>query len=131
MKPLCKIGLVLLLVASGCSDRSPENSVSQPGTRVDGARLDSAPILASAATPSEWAKLKVDAQGQIYLDGEPITGEELSLECDRLKDAGGAIRIFVETASDAMPLDSEQGRIVAMIAEKGIPMQLVLNEAEL
>ena len=124
---LLGIGTMLLAVA-GCNRESQSTQPQAPtnqNTGVFPGRAASVP----AAPVSEWAKVKIDATGAVFVNKKQMPLEAFSSECARLKKVGGAVVLFIDSPNQvASPAQAES---IRKIAEAGVPMKMAMNENEL
>jgi biopolymer transport protein ExbD len=84
---------------------------------------------APAPTVSEWAKVRIDATGAVFVNKKRMTADEFRTECARLKKVRGAVVLFVEAAYQVA--NSAQADKIRLIADTGVPMKMALKESEL
>jgi biopolymer transport protein ExbD len=121
MKATLLFGCALLFAAVGCKRElaTTQTSGAFPG--------QTAGIPAPAV--SEWAKVKVGATGDVFVNKKKFTMDEFSAECARLKKVGGAIVLFVDSSNHT--LNPSQTEVMRKVVNAGIPMKAAQSEAEL
>ena len=121
-----------MLAMTGCKTETQsaccETSASQ-GNGVFPGQTPSRSTSLSAPTVSEWAKVKIDAAGAVFVNKKQMTLDEFKAECFRLKKAGGAIMLFVVGANHVA--NPAQADVIRLIADAGVPMQMAMAENEL
>ena len=82
-----------------------------------------------APTVSEWAKVKIDVTGAVFVNKKRMTADEFRAECARLKKVSGAVMLFVESADQVANL--AQADKIHLILDAEVPMKMALNESDL
>lgn len=83
-----------------------------------------APVPASA----EIARVKVGQGGTIYLNGRPVSLEELKREFDRLKQASGTVWYYRENPQGKPP--PQALAVIQAIVEAKLPVKLFEKDFE-
>lgn len=78
---------------------------------------------------SEWAKVKIDATGSVFVNKKQMTTAEFEAECGRLKKGGGAVQLYVDAPNGA--LSAAQSEVVRQIVDAGVGMKLATKESDL
>ena len=78
------------------------------------------------ATYKEIAKIKLMASGEIFLNGESITQEDLEDEVVKLRKEGGAIWLFRDPSNQ--PPTRAQLATYAFIMNSKLPLKLVVED---
>ena len=118
----------MLLAVAGCKPENQSTSSEAPTNQSSGVYPGQsggspAPLV------SEWAKVKIDATGAVFVNKKQMTTDEFRTECARLKKVSGAVVLFVDTANHVA--SSAQADMIRHIADAGVPMKMALKESEL
>ncbi len=125
---LLGLGCTVLLAVAGCN-REGQSTPSQGPTNQNAGAFPGQSASLPASPVSEWAKVKIDATGAVFVNKQQMASEELSSECARLKKSGGAIVLFVDSPNHvASPAQAEA---IRKITDAGVPMKMALKESEL
>jgi len=125
---LLGLGCPLLLAIGGCN-REGQSPQTQGPTKQDIGAFPGQSAGLPAPPVSEWAKVKIDATGAVFVNKKQMASEEFSLDCARLKKSGGAIVLFVDSPNHAA--SPAQAEMIRKIADAGVPMKLAVDEREL
>jgi hypothetical protein len=121
------------ILIAGCSKKSPSSSAtpppaSQPAPIFSGLtntiRTAKQPIAVS-----EWDKVKISDSGDIFVNKKQMSLADFSAECQRLKQAGGAVLIY--TGDMPHLLSPAQTAAVQKLTDAGVQMKMALKESEL
>jgi biopolymer transport protein ExbD len=128
MKITIILGCVVLI--AGCKQ---DSQVSQPAESRLVANVSSNGLIETVSTTrppvTEWCKVKIGSAGEIFVNKEPMSASDFATECARLKKAGGAIVLFVDTPNHvASPAQAE---VMRKIVDAGVAMKAALKESEL
>lgn len=82
----------------------------------------------SEVAVSEWTKVKIDATGAVFVNKKQMTPEEFKAECDRLKNCGGAVQLYVGAPNQV--LSAAQSEVVQQIVDAGVGMKMVMKESD-
>lgn len=118
----------MLLAVAGCKQEARSTRLEAPTNQSSGVFPGQTAGL-PAPTASEWAKVKIDAVGAVFVNKKRTTADEFRTECVRLKKAGGAVVLFLDGAHQVA--SSAQADKIRLIVEAGVPMKMVLKESEL
>lgn len=118
----------MLLADAGCKQEARSTSLEAPTNQSSGVFPGQTAGL-PAPTVSEWAKVKIDATGAVFVNKKRMTADEFRTECARLKKVRGAVVLFVESAHQVA--SSTQADKIRLIADAGVSMEIVLKESEL
>lgn len=78
---------------------------------------------------AEWAKVKIDATGAVFVNKKKMTPADFEAECGRLKEVGGAMQLYVDAPNQV--LSAAQAEAVRQIVEAGVGMKMVMKESDL
>lgn len=128
MKITLPIGCVLVLAVAGCKPQEQSSSFEAPTNQSSGI-FPGQSAGSPAPTVSEWAKIKIDRTGAVFVNKKQMTADEFKTECARLKKVSGAAVLFVDAANHVA--SSAQANLIRHITDAGVPMKLALKESEL
>jgi len=128
MKITLPIGCVLVLAVAGCKPQEQSSSFEAPANQSSGI-FPGQSAGSPAPTVSEWAKIKIDRTGAVFVNKKQMTADEFKTECARLKKVSGAAVLFVDAANHVA--SSAQANLIRHITDAGVPMKLALKESEL
>ena len=128
MKNSLLIGCAVLLAVAGCKQEARSTRLETPTNQSSGV-FPGQTAGAPAPTVSEWAKVRIDATGAVFVNKKRMTADEFRTECARLKKVRGAVVLFVEAAYQVA--NSAQADKIRLIADTGVPMKMALKESEL
>jgi hypothetical protein len=128
MKISLLIGCAVLLAVAGCKQETRSTRLETPTNQSSGVFPGQTAGL-PAPTVSEWAKVKIDATGAVYVNKKQMTADEFRTECVRLKKGRGAVVLFVEAVHQGA--NSAQADKIRLIVDAGVPMKMALKESEL
>ena len=122
----------------GCDDRS--NSTAQQSRPAQPAApnpLPDAPAVAPPEAPpdvraAENARVKIDGAGRIFLNGNPVSLEELETELARLAEARGVVRYYRENPGADPPSEvaAVVQSVIGAITEAKLPVKLETRDFE-
>ena len=118
----------MLLAVAGCKQETRSTRLETPTNQSSGVFPGQTAGL-PAPTASEWAKVKIDATGAVFVNKKRMTADEFRTECVRLKKGRGAVVLFVEAAHQVP--NSAQADKIRLIVDAGVPMKMALKESEL
>lgn len=118
----------MLLAVAGCKQEARLTRLEASTNQSSGVFPGQTAGL-PAPTASEWAKVKIDATGAVFVNKKRMTADEFRTECGRLKKGRGAVVLFVESAHQVV--GSAQADKIRLIADAGVPMEVVFKESEL
>jgi hypothetical protein len=121
MKATLLFGCAFLLAATGCK--------REPATTQTSGAFPGQTAGSPAPPVSEWAKVKIGPMGDVFVNKKKLTMDEFSAECARLKKAGGAIVLFVDSSNHTA--NPAQAEVMRKVVDSGIPMKAALSETEL
>ncbi len=78
--------------------------------------------------PTDIARVKVDRQGMIYLNGDRVSLEQLRQAFARLKEAGGAVWYYREHPEGEPP--PEAMAVIEAITSEQLPVRLMEQDFE-
>jgi hypothetical protein len=128
MKIPLLIGCAVLLAVAGCKPETQATS-SDAATNQTGGVFPGQSASLPASSVSEWAKVKIDPTGAVFVNKKQMTADEFRTECARLKKAGGAVLLFVGAANHVA--SAPQADMIRQIADAGVPMKVALKESDL
>ena len=128
MKIPLLIGCAVLLAVAGCKPETQSTNTELPTNQSGGVFPGQSAGLPAAAV-SEWAKVKIDATGAVFVNKRQMTADEFRAECVRLKNASGASVLFVDTSNRVA--SPAQAAVISQIADAGVLMKAALKESEL
>ena len=126
--PLLLLCITLLAVV-GCKPE-PRSAASQATSSETGEIFPRREAGRPVPPVSEWAKVKIDATGAVFVNKKQMNADEFRTECSRLKKAGGAILLFVGGTANPVP-SAPQADTIRQIADSGVLMKMALKESEL
>ncbi len=126
--PLLGLGCTVLLAVAGCN-RENQSSPSQSPANQNSGVFPGQSAGSPAPPVSEWAKVRIDGTGAVFVNKKQMASKEFSTECARLKKGGGAVVLFVDAPNHvASPAQAE---VMRKIADAGVPMKVALKESDL
>jgi RNA polymerase sigma factor (sigma-70 family) len=79
---------------------------------------------------SEWARVKINDSGEIFVNKKLVTLAEFATECERLKQVGGAAKIYVDVPNGRAP-NPAQTNALGKLVDAGVPMKAEPKESDL
>jgi hypothetical protein len=118
IKILHIFGYMFLLSVVGCSKHQAQPAQSQL-----------LPPSMQRIAISEWDKIKISDSGEIFVNKKQVSLTEFATECQRLKLAGGAALIYIDSPN--RPLNPSQTEAFHKLADAGVPMKVAQKESDL
>jgi biopolymer transport protein ExbD len=128
MKISLLIGCAVLLVVAGCKQETQSTSSETPTNQSSGV-FPGQSAGSPAPSVSEWAKVKIDATGAVFVNKKQMTADEFRTECARFKKVSAAVVLFVDATNHVV--NSAQAGMIRQIVDAGVPMKAALKESEL
>lgn len=118
----------MLFVVAGCKQETQSTNSEAPANQSSGV-FPGQSAGSPAPSVSEWAKVKIDATGAVFVNKKYMTADELKSECARFKRVSAAVVLFVDATNHVA--NSAQAGMIRQIADAGVPMKMALKESEL